>query len=111
MRMDTSFSDDYRKARAKFLDAARGAGAVLSSSGLAQRGPGGIELSTDVAWLGPRTAQAVMVTISATHGVEGFFGSATQTEWLRRVKSKSAALPDEVAALHIHAINPYGFAW
>ena len=106
--MDTSFSDDYSKARAKFLDAARSAGAVLSRFGLDQRGPGGIELSTDVAWLGPRTAKAVIVTISATHGVEGFFGSATQTEWLRR--AKSAALPEGVAALHIHAINPYGFA-
>jgi hypothetical protein len=109
--MDTSFSNDYGEARAKFSDAARSAGAVMSSFGLDKRGPDGIELSTDVAWLGPRTARAVMVTISATHGVEGFFGSATQTEWLRRVKSKSAALPDEVAALHIHAINPYGFAW
>ena len=107
--MDNSFSDDYGKARTKFLDAARSAGADLSRFGLDHPGPAGIELSTDVAWLGPRTAQAVMVTISATHGVEGFFGSATQTEWLRR--AKSAALPEGVAALHIHAINPYGFAW
>lgn len=50
-----------------------------------------------------------MVTISATHGVEGFFGSATQVEWLRR--ARSTALPEGVAALHVHAINPYGFAW
>jgi len=107
--MDTPFSDDYGKARTKFVDAARSAGAAMSSFELDQPGPGGIELSTDVAWLGPRTAKAVMVTISATHGVEGFFGSATQTEWLRR--AKSAALPEGVAALHIHALNPYGFAW
>jgi len=106
--MGTPFSNDYGKAREKLLDAARSAGAVMSSFGLDQRGPGGIELSTDVASLGPGTAKAVMVTISATHGVEGFFGSATQTEWLRR--AKSAALPEGVAALHIHAINPYGFA-
>jgi hypothetical protein len=107
--MVTSFSKDYQEARAKFLDAARGAGAVMSSFALDQRGPEGSELSTDVAWLGPRTAKSVIVTISATHGVEGFFGSATQTEWLRRIKS--GALPEGVAALHIHAINPYGFAW
>jgi len=107
--MDTSFSNDYAEARAKFLDAARSAGAVMSSLGLDKRGPEGIELSTDVAWLGSRSAKSVIVTISATHGVEGFYGSAMQTEWLRRVKS--AALPEEVAALHIHAINPYGFAW
>src|SRR5215469_1633988 len=107
--MDTSFSDDYGKARTKFLDAARSAGAVTSSFRLDRPGPKGIELSTDIAWLGPLTAKAVMVTISATHGVEGFFGSATQTECLRR--AKSAGLPEGVAALHIHAINPYGFAW
>jgi hypothetical protein len=107
--MDTSFSNDYAEARAKFLDAARSAGAVMSSFGLDKRGPEGIELSTDVAWLGSRSAKSVIVTISATHGVEGFCGSAVQTEWLRRVKS--AALPEDVAALYIHAINPYGFAW
>jgi hypothetical protein len=28
-------------------------------------------------------AKRVLVTTSATHGVEGFFGSATQVEWLR----------------------------
>jgi hypothetical protein len=102
--MDTAFSNDYGEARAKFLDAARSAGAVMSSFGLDKRGPEGIELSTDVAWVGPRTAKSVIVTISATHGVEGFFGSATQIEWLHRVKS--VALPADVAALHIHAINP-----
>jgi hypothetical protein len=107
--MNTSFSNDYGEARDKFLDAARSAGAVMSTFGLDQQGPEGIELSTDVAWLGPRTARSVIVTISATHGVEGFFGSATQTEWLRRVRA--AALPEDLAALHIHALNPYGFAW
>ena len=108
--MDTPFTNDYGEARARFLDAARSAGAVVSSFRLDQPGPEGIELSTDVAWLGPRAAKAVIVTLSATHGVEGFFGSATQTEWLRRAKS-AAALPEEVAAMHVHALNPYGFAW
>src|SRR5215469_17275435 len=108
--MEGPFSNDYGEARAKFLSAAGEAGAVMSRFVLPdKRGPEGIELSTDAAWLGPRTAESVIVTISATHGVEGFFGSATQIEWLRRMKS--SALPEAVAALHIHAINPYGFAW
>jgi len=107
--MDTSFSNDYGEARSKFLDAARDAGAITYRFVLDHRGPGGIELSTDVAWLGSRTAKAVIVTISATHGVEGFFGSATQIEWLRR--ARSTVRPEHLAALHIHAINPYGFAW
>ncbi len=107
--MDTCFSNDYGEAREKFLHAARNADALTSRFVLDERGPGNMELSTDVAWVGPRTAKSVLVTLSATHGVEGFFGSATQIEWLRRIKS--VALPAGVAALHAHAINPYGFAW
>jgi hypothetical protein len=107
--MDGCFSENYVEAREKYLAAAREAGAEMSRFVLDRRGPDGGELSTDVAWLGSRDARAVMVTISATHGVEGFFGSATQIEWLRR--GETARLPKGVAALHIHAINPYGFAW
>jgi Protein of unknown function (DUF2817) len=72
-------------------------------------GPTGEELATDTAWVGPASAKKVLVTTSATHGVEGYFGSATQVEWLRRATGDT--LPQDVAALHIHAINPYGFAW
>lgn len=107
--MTGCFSQDYLEARAKFLSAARDAEAALGRFALDQPGPQGEELTTDIAWLGPREAKGVLVTISATHGVEGFFGSATQIEWLRR--AKGTRLPEDVAALHIHAINPYGFAW
>jgi hypothetical protein len=107
--MDGCFSQDYVEAREKFAAAARAAGAELTGFALDKRGPDGGKLSTDVAWLGPRDARQVLVTISGTHGVEGFFGSATQIEWLRR--AKTAHLPEGIAALHIHAINPYGFAW
>jgi hypothetical protein len=107
--MDGCFSNDYAEAREKFTVAASAAGCEMHSFVLADRGPDGGEVSTDIAWLGPSDAKKVLVTISGTHGVEGFFGSATQIEWLRRVKT--AALPSDVAALHVHAINPYGFAW
>ena len=49
------------------------------------------------------------MTISATHGVEGFCGSGLQVDWLAR--KGPAALPGDTAALFVHAINPYGFAW
>jgi hypothetical protein len=107
--MNGCYSENYVEAREKFVGVAREAGAEMSRFVLDRRGPDGCELSTDVAWLGPRDAKRVMVTISATHGVEGFFGSATQIEWLRR--GEAARLPKGIAALHIHAINPYGFAW
>jgi uncharacterized protein DUF2817 len=102
------FSQNYPQARDKFLAAAHEAGASLSRHSLKQTGPDGGDLSTDVAFVGPEDASAVLVTISATHGVEGFFGSATQVEWLTR--GEMAELKG-AAALHIHAINPYGFAW
>ena len=107
--MDGCFSEDYVEARGKFTLAAREAGAEIASFVLDRRGPEGDELSTDVAWLGPPDANRALVTISGTHGVEGFFGSATQIEWLRR--TQTAPLKESIAALHIHAINPYGFAW
>ncbi|HEY6924022.1 MAG TPA: M14 family metallopeptidase [Steroidobacteraceae bacterium] len=102
------FSQDYAEAREKFLSAARKAGARLSQYRASATGPDGGMLSTDVALIGPEDARAVLVTISATHGVEGFFGSATQIEWLTRGE---AATLQGAAALHIHALNPYGFAW
>jgi hypothetical protein len=107
--MGKCFSDHYLEAREKFSAAAHDAGAELSHFALGQKGPKGSELFTDTAWLGHRDAKSVVVTISGTHGVEGFFGSATQVEWLWR--AKEAPLPKDVAALHVHALNPYGFAW
>ena len=107
--MDGSFSENYSEARRKFLQAAAEAGAVCMPFRLEHPGPAGEELATDAAWLGQQDARKVLVTVSGTHGVEGFFGSATQIEWLKR--SKAQGLPKEVAVMHVHAINPFGFAW
>ena len=71
--MDGCYSLNYPEARDKFLKAAREAGARVSSSVLGTHGPEGGELATDVAWLGARNARKVLVTISGTHGVEGFW--------------------------------------
>jgi hypothetical protein len=109
MNSADSFSPDYPAARASFLHAAKHAGASLEAIPHPERGPDGGELFTDVAWIGPREADAVLVMISATHGVEGFCGSGAQVDWLRREEHR--ALPDGTAVLLIHAINPYGFAW
>jgi len=109
MNSAESFSPDYQAARAKFLDTARGAGASLEAILHPERGPDGGELATDVAWIGPREAEAVLVMISATHGVEGFCGSGAQVDWLRREEYR--ALPGGTAVLIVHAINPHGFAW
>jgi hypothetical protein len=105
----SSFSIDYPSARTHFLSAANAAGARVDSYSYPARGPSGEELATDVAWIGPETASKVLVTVSGTHGVEGFCGSGAQIDWLEREEYKR--LPADTAAVLIHALNPYGFAW
>ncbi len=50
------FSGDYAEARARFLEAAKAAGARLTSHGNPTPGPDGEALATDTAWLGPPEA-------------------------------------------------------
>lgn len=104
------FAADYFEARQRFRDSVRdtaaGKAAVYPSPA---RGPRGEELSTDVAWFGDRRAPKVGVMVSATHGVEGYCGSAAQLDWVARRGYE--ALKSDEAMLLIHALNPYGFAW
>lgn len=103
------FSRDYAEARGKFRDAAQSAGVELATLQNPTRGPDGADLSTDIAWVGPKDAERVLVTISGTHGVEGFCGSGAQVGWLQSAAFKDST--DGIAQLAIHAINPSGFAW
>lgn len=103
------FAPDYAGARARLLAAAAEAGAAVDSHRHPLAGPQGEPLVTDLVWVGPRDATQVLVTQSGLHGVEGFAGSAAQCDFLRHCPA--AALPAGVAILHIHAINPWGFAW
>lgn len=105
--VSASFSRDYAEARRKFLKAARAAGGKLRSYDNTLTGPEGEALAADCAWFGPRNAEKVAVTLSATHGVEGFCGSGAQIDWLRGDRR----LPRGTAMLVVHAINPHGFAW
>ena len=102
-----AFSDSYAEARKKFVDAARRAGAKLSSyRHPGERGPGGEALCLDVAVLGPGNAARVFVVGSGTHGIEGYSGSAAQRAWLR----SRPRLPKDTAVVLFHAHNPWGFA-
>src|SRR6266550_2252806 len=104
-----SFAADYSEARDKFLSAARLAGAIAHRYDNPTKGPKGEALSTDVAWLGSHDASKLVVTISSTHGVEGYCGSGFQVDWRASVGARG--LPSDSALLFVHAINPYGFAW
>jgi hypothetical protein len=109
MNSADSFAADYIGARTKFRSVVRETEGASESVTHPERGPEGGDLSTDIAWFGPRSAPSVLVMISATHGVEGFCGSGAQVDWLRR--GEASRLPAGVAVLMIHAINPFGFAW
>ncbi|WP_439632403.1 DUF2817 domain-containing protein [Shinella sp.] len=103
------FAGDFSALRARFLAAARTAGASLVEYLHPLHGPNGERLATDVAYLGRNDASKLMVLISGTHGVEGPFGSACQTAWLSQ--NSPWQLPDDTAVLAIHLINPWGTAW
>ena len=103
------FSATYTEARARFLDAAAEAGFVPAHHVNPEKGPGGEELATDVVRIGPADASRLLVTLSATHGVEGFCGSGAQVGTL--LTGQRRELPADTALVIVHAINPYGFAW
>jgi hypothetical protein len=115
MTVSRHFPNDYRDARARFLAAVGAAGARHEAIQHPLRGPQGEKLYTDVAWIGPSDATRALVTISATHGVEGYCGSGCQTAWLAEGIHKELPQGSKgqrgVAILAIHAINPHGFAW
>jgi hypothetical protein len=107
--MPDFFSPDYQSARAKFLAAAERAGAEVEHHLLpGHSGPDGRPLYIDMAWLGPADADVVVLSMSGTHGAEGYCGSAAQCQWLDERAARG--LPKGVAQLMVHAVNPFGFA-
>jgi len=108
--MNSLFPDDYVAARGKFVNAAKAAGALLEAFPLgAHCAPGGEELAIDVAWLGDRQSERVLLVTSGMHGFEGPAGSAVQSAWMERRRQAKALAG--VAVCLVHALNPWGFAW
>jgi len=105
------FSENYAEAHHKFQLQTHDHASQCSYHELVynQAGPNAEPLVTAVSWQGDTDASCVLVLQSATHGVEGFVGSAIQMDTLQTLSTKK--LPAGVAILYIHAINPYGFAW
>ena len=99
------FSHDYTTAAARLQAAALGWQHTRYPH--PERGPGGEDLATDVYRLGSPSARRLLIINSATHGLEGLLGSATQLAFVERLVPPG---PD-LAIVVIHAINPHGFAW
>ncbi len=113
MALDEYFSPDYGTARQKFLSAAAEAGFAVVTHTHPLAGPNDEVLALDLVTLcpdnsAPCRAERVFVTMSGTHGAEGFVGSAAQIAWLKKSYWKRA--PKDVAVLLMHAVNPHGFA-
>jgi hypothetical protein len=106
--MTRGLTDTYEASRRRFLAAATGAGAGLTTYEHPMRGIAGEELAIDVATIGPDDAESVLVVVSGTHGVEGFTGSALQHHWYEHL---AAQRPSTLRVVLIHALNPYGFSW
>ena len=105
------FSRSYAAARERFREAARAAAGVLEGHVLPGQGPDGCELAVDVALVGARNPRRAVVVSSGLHGVEGFFGSAVQLAWLRRLREGALSIPGGTLVVLPHAVNPFGFAW
>jgi len=108
MQSSGYFSQNYTVARQVFLTAAQESGATVETFRHPLTNADSVALFTDVAFLGPKDADRVLLLISGTHGVEGFAGSAIQTGLLRTSLSTWSSQMTRIVM--IHAINPFGFA-
>lgn len=110
MRMSEEhhFPSDYAQARANFLAACRGAElGTTARVHPSAKTRDGKPLFLDTTTIGERDAENALLMISATHGVEGYFGSGVQSGLLRQ----GLAAPKGARIVLLHALNPYGFAW
>ncbi|MDH5190994.1 MAG: M14 family metallopeptidase [Gammaproteobacteria bacterium] len=110
-----SFSDSYAVARPLFLSACDRLPKEMHTVHKVYRhplsGPAGEELACDVLFASYSQApRQVLVVMSATHGVEGFAGSAIQVDCLPLLVPVLRQNPN-LGIVFIHAMNPWGFAW
>jgi len=104
------FPADYRVGRHNFIAACEQAQIdVITRVHPKASGRDGKPLFLDTAIIGPREAKKALLLISATHGVEGYFGSGIQTGLMREGLARRAPPGSKIVLLH--ALNPYGYAW
>ncbi|MCA8905833.1 MAG: DUF2817 domain-containing protein [Hyphomonas sp.] len=104
------FAASYQQGRQAFLASCERAGLVVENHiHPSLKGPDGEDLSMDTVWIGRESAQRVLIFSCGTHGLEAAAGSATMRRWLDM--DGPATLPEDMAVLLVHAVNPYGWAW
>ncbi len=99
----------YDECRARFRMSCADAGFDVEAHAIDATGPEGQQLSVDAAMIGVGPPDRALIVMSGVHGVEGYIGSAMQCDLIDRLRS--SPLPDGVAVLLLHAVNPWGMAW
>jgi hypothetical protein len=94
------FPADYRVGRHNFIAACEQADIdVIARVHPKASGRDGKPLFLDTAIIGPRDAKGALLLISATHGVEGYFGSGVQTGLMREGLAKRAPRDTKIVLL------------
>ena len=102
------FANSYLLARQNFLAACSEVATFTESWQHPLRGLEGERLYVDLAWFGDVNAKKVAISISGTHGVEGYCGSGIQ---VGSIAAKLQLQADrDLAIVMIHGLNPYGMS-
>jgi hypothetical protein len=102
------FSHTVPEAHQRFVDATARAGAEARVVPHPLQGPDGEPLHSAVARIGDPDAHTLLLSISGTHGIEGYAGSGLQIGALRE---GLLVPPSGVAVVFVHLVNPWGTAW
>ena len=104
------YSASYQEARQAFLRASEEQDAtVIAHLNPCGNGLSGEDLCMDIATVGHADAAYALIVSSATHGIEGYTGSALQTGLLR--EGLAEFLPENSVCHLVHAVNPFGFSY
>lgn len=107
-----STATTYSQLRQQFLAAAQKHQATLFAYPHPLKGMQGEDLFTDVAIVARPGCKKWLVSVSGTHGVEGFYGSMCQSAYLDHLAhARHDERDEEVGILMVHLINPWGTSW
>jgi predicted deacylase len=100
----------YDECRDRFRWTSTLAGLPVDAHPIAARGRFGQELTIDVVSFGATRPRAALLVLAGVHGDEGFSSSTLMCDALDRwvVDGADPGLPQDVAVVMIHGVNPWG---
>ena len=104
------FSNTYAESQEKFRAlVTQNDGRLHVCEHATAKGPDDESLTVDWAVFGNSSAQKVFLSLNGIHGNESYAGAASQLQLIDSGALKT--LPDNVAVILVHNINPYGWAY